>query len=86
MRKLPLVAQWRPIEQFSGHIRVEDEVAVEQLDPVERLVSSWHALRYLAITNVGLGWRVIALVRTVMIVLVLLRMLGTMSNVLAGII
>ena len=52
--KLPFVAQRTHIKQFRGYSGVEDKVAVEQLDLFQRLVPSWNALRYSAITNIAL--------------------------------
>jgi hypothetical protein len=57
--KLPFVARRTHSKQFRGYSRVEDEVAVEQLDLFNRLVPSWNALRYSAITNVDLGLGVV---------------------------
>ena len=45
VRKLALVAQWTHVEQLGGYSRIENKVAVEQLDLFERLVSSWDAVR-----------------------------------------
>ena len=59
--KLALVAQRAHIEQFGGHSRVEDKVAMEQLDLFECLVSSWNALGYSTITNVGFGLSVVSI-------------------------
>lgn len=59
MRKLPLVAQRTHIEQFRGNSRIEDKVAVEELDLFERLVPPWNALRYSTVPDVGLGLSVI---------------------------
>ena len=53
VRKLALVAQRTHVEQLGGYSRVGDKVAVEQLDLFGRLVTSWDALRYSAIANVG---------------------------------
>lgn len=66
MCKLALVSHRAHIQQLGRDCRVEDKVAVEQLDFFERFVSPRNALRYVTIPDVGLGLGVVG-VRDVLV-------------------
>lgn len=54
VRKLALVLLCRHLEQLGRHRRIKNEVAVEELDLLDRLVSAGHALGNVSVADVAL--------------------------------